>query len=77
MGYVKSAAGPEILLGDLSSEDDQDEQAMSFPINAAYGAPRDGVSWFLQKAMSMLSKISSCQTATAFDALSVRYEDER
>ena len=42
MGYVKSAAGPEILLGDLSSEDDQDEQAMSFPINAAYGAPRDG-----------------------------------
>jgi len=127
------------------------EMAMSFPINAADGAPRDGVvlfyactlndgktvadayaahlesgtamkamgsqglSWFFQpalgtgpidfdyywvvafnrlaemgatmdmyvngggmkKAMSILSKVSSCDTATVFDALSVRYDDER
>ena len=127
------------------------EMAMSFPINAADGAPRDGVvlfyactvndgktvadayaahlesgtamkamgsqglSWFFQpalgagpidfdyywvvafnrlaemgatmdmyvngggmkKAMGILSKVSSCDTATVFDALSVRYDDER
>jgi len=31
----------------------------------------------MKKAMGILSKVSSCDTATVFDALSVRYDDER
>jgi hypothetical protein len=31
----------------------------------------------MKKAMSILSKVSTCDTATVFDALSVRYDDER
>ena len=144
----KSVAAEFNTVVDCSS---RHEMAMSFPINAADGAPRDGVvlfyactvndgktvadayaahlesgtamkamgsqglSWFFQpalgagpidfdyywvvafnrlaemgatmdmyvngggmkKAMGILSKVSSCDTATVFDALSVRYDDER